>query len=293
MIPTIPRPVSLGVPAQYDDRGIYAIVNTQNGKFYLGSAKRFGPRWREHTRKLRGQIHHSQHLQAAWNKWGEPSFTTLLLERVDNEDALLSREEEWLKSTRPFDRSIGYNVCESAIAVMRGRMVSESTRQKISKANLGKKCGPRSPEYCMHMSEQRKGKPLPDKMHAAALAANTGRPCSIEKRLKISQAQKGRPGYKWTDEQKQRASESRRGRPGKPLSDQAKAKLSAVNLGKKRGPMSEAHRAALSKSLTGRIFSEEWKRNISIGKSRPWTDAKRRSWEDGKQRRQHGETNNS
>lgn len=57
--------------------GIYEIVNTVNGKRYIGSAKKFKIRWSKHVSALRLCKHHSRHLQAAWNKYGEAAFKFL------------------------------------------------------------------------------------------------------------------------------------------------------------------------------------------------------------------------
>lgn len=48
--------------------GIYEIVNTINGKRYVGSAVSLKRRWVDHRRDLRAGKHHSRHLQNAWAK---------------------------------------------------------------------------------------------------------------------------------------------------------------------------------------------------------------------------------
>ena len=53
---------------------IYAIVNTRNQHFYLGSTTRGRRRWYEHVTHLRGQRHENKYLQRAFNKYGERSF---------------------------------------------------------------------------------------------------------------------------------------------------------------------------------------------------------------------------
>ena len=55
--------------------GIYKIVNTVNGKKYVGSAVDIKRRWQAHKLRLRKNNHHSPKLQNAWNKHGESSFT--------------------------------------------------------------------------------------------------------------------------------------------------------------------------------------------------------------------------
>ena len=57
--------------------GIYEILNTANGKRYIGQAVNFAKRWKKHLTELRGGRHHSRHLQSAWNKHGETTFRFL------------------------------------------------------------------------------------------------------------------------------------------------------------------------------------------------------------------------
>lgn len=55
--------------------GIYAIVNTINGKVYIGSSKSVEGRCNGHFRDLRNHKHYNVKLQRAWNKYGEQSFS--------------------------------------------------------------------------------------------------------------------------------------------------------------------------------------------------------------------------
>ena len=66
--------------AERERSGIYAIVNTVNGKRYVGSAKRFRTRWNAHRAALNKGLHHSRHLQSAWNKYGAEAFVFTIIE---------------------------------------------------------------------------------------------------------------------------------------------------------------------------------------------------------------------
>ena len=55
--------------------GIYKIENIQNNKKYLGSSKDVKSRLENHKTTLKRGKHHNAHLQSAWNKYGEHSFT--------------------------------------------------------------------------------------------------------------------------------------------------------------------------------------------------------------------------
>jgi group I intron endonuclease len=48
--------------------GVYRIINTVNGKFYIGSTKNAKGRKKAHFNDLKRGKHHCEHLQRAWNK---------------------------------------------------------------------------------------------------------------------------------------------------------------------------------------------------------------------------------
>lgn len=135
--------------------GIYQILNTLDGKCYVGSSidieKRFyGPKG--HLQMLQENCHHSQKLQNAWNKYGKESFKLITLQECDKE-RLHFLEAFWM--TRLDSAYQGYNICiltlendrvnakkleETKLKIsesLKGRKVSEETGRKISKAKLG------------------------------------------------------------------------------------------------------------------------------------------------------------
>lgn len=60
--------------------GVYKIVNKINGKTYYGSAgKSFRHRWGNHKSQLKRNQHHCDHLQKAWNKYGEDIFEFVVI----------------------------------------------------------------------------------------------------------------------------------------------------------------------------------------------------------------------
>jgi group I intron endonuclease len=75
---------------------IYKIINTLNGKFYVGSTMDTRERFRTHRNKLRRGVHHCLHLQAAWNKYGEVCFVFILMEVVVATALLQAAEDVWL-----------------------------------------------------------------------------------------------------------------------------------------------------------------------------------------------------
>jgi predicted GIY-YIG superfamily endonuclease len=89
--------------------GVYQILCIASGKIYVGSAVDIRQRWAQHRRLLRRNKHHNQHLQQAWNRYGETSFVFSILELTER-DTLLSTEQQWIDKTRCFDSHVGYNI---------------------------------------------------------------------------------------------------------------------------------------------------------------------------------------
>lgn len=83
--------------------GVYVIVNKVNNKQYVGSAVDLYQRRTLHFSKLRCARHPSKHLQAAFNKYGEDSFSFGVLEEVSDvtRESLLACEQKWIDLLRP------------------------------------------------------------------------------------------------------------------------------------------------------------------------------------------------
>jgi group I intron endonuclease len=118
--------------------GIYKILNQTNGKIYIGSAVNLSTRWREHVWQLRRSIHSNRHLQSAWIKYGEDAFGFEVLEKVDDEEKLVEREQFYLDQLRPFDDRIGYNICAIAYSTL-GVPCSPEKAAKLAVANTGRR----------------------------------------------------------------------------------------------------------------------------------------------------------
>ena len=147
--------------------GVYEILNTTNGKRYIGSATNLRQRKRQHWSELRRNCHRNKHLQNTWNKHGEEVFRFEVIEYWEPE-FLVSMEQWWMNMLCP-----EYNlapVARSSFGVMR----TDETKAKMSKA--------------------RKGVNLSDKHKANISAAKIGRkrtPFTPEHKAKISAAMKG------------------------------------------------------------------------------------------------------
>ena len=112
--------------------GIYKITNTANGKIYIGSAFNLSNRISVHKYTLKNNKHKNLHLQYAYNLYGEDSFTFEIVEIVNDKTILLEREQCYLDSMKPYDRTVGYNIAKIA-GNTAGRKASQETVKEIRK----------------------------------------------------------------------------------------------------------------------------------------------------------------
>lgn len=151
--------------------GIYIIENILNNKVYIGQSVDIYHRWTQHKADLRNGHHHNEHLQRAWDKYGEEAFEFSVLLECDKSE-LNTSEKLFIEKYKSCDDCYGYNLTlggdgciglsQDSIDKMRksltGRHLSIDTRQKISEGNKGKKLPPRSDEHKHNLSNALKGK---------------------------------------------------------------------------------------------------------------------------------------
>ena len=133
--------------------GIYKIVNTVNGKAYVGQSQNIKKRIAEHFRLLRANKHSNSRLQNAFNKYGEEAFqafTEVICEDVKDMDAI---EEAFLSGEASFPEPVFYNIADFAKAPMRGKRHSEETRKKLRAAAKKRNIDFNCPEYRKRLSE--------------------------------------------------------------------------------------------------------------------------------------------
>lgn len=107
--------------------GIYMIKNIVNGKVYVGKSFDINGRWRHHRYELNKGAHVNNHLQSAWNKYGEDSFEFSIVEEC-SEDELNNKEIYWIKKMNAYHN--GYNQTEGG----EGTHLPEDIKQKISES---------------------------------------------------------------------------------------------------------------------------------------------------------------
>jgi group I intron endonuclease len=182
--------------------GIYHILNTVNGKRYIGSARNIDTRWKQHRRELRENRHHSITLQRAWNKYGEQAFVFEILDEIDYSSILLVAEQCYLSMNFGENgEKLGYNIYPTAggskgakhrpevIARRIGRKCTEESRRKMSESHIGKLLPEEQKRKIGEAHKKWHTDPENKKKHHET---HMGRFCSEETRHKISERQKGK-----------------------------------------------------------------------------------------------------
>lgn len=82
--------------------GVYQIVNTANGKKYIGSTSRRGfyTRWNDHVKMLLNGKHNPI-FQNSWNKWGQESFQFYVIQYFEKGDPRILKLEQALLDSIP------------------------------------------------------------------------------------------------------------------------------------------------------------------------------------------------
>ena len=90
---------------------IYEIRNKLNKMIYIGSTKNLEQRWNAHLYGLRNGEHFNNHLQSAWNKYGEDNFEFIPIEEIDD-DKQYYIEQEYINKYRKLNqkKKIIYNL---------------------------------------------------------------------------------------------------------------------------------------------------------------------------------------
>jgi hypothetical protein len=111
---------------------VYKITNLLNNHCYIGSCKNSRIRWNNHKSTLGRDIHHSPHLQNAWNKYSKENFSFQILEYCDY-SKILERENYYIQEFKP-----EYNILQTA---HKGRQKNhtDETKRLISSKKEKKK----------------------------------------------------------------------------------------------------------------------------------------------------------
>ena len=75
-------------------------------------------------------------MQNSYNKYGIQYFILVLLEKVESENDLITREQYWINTLDATNKDIAYNICPTAESKL-GLKHSEKTKIKMSKSMKG------------------------------------------------------------------------------------------------------------------------------------------------------------
>ena len=181
--------------------GIYEILNTINKKKYIGSTKDFNERKKRHWYDLRNNRHINQHLQSAWNKYGESAFVFSPIIYC-GEEHLLEVEQVLLNRNKN-----GYNIATDAEAPHKGKRHRPESIEKMRQAKIGKK---RTPETIEKMRLGNLGRKQSTETKEKQRKAQLGRKYPPETIERMRQANIGKNlGRKRTPETKAKMRQSR------------------------------------------------------------------------------------
>ena len=108
--------------------GVYCIINTVNGKRYVGStASSFKQRFMQHIQKLRRGAHANKHLQASFLKYGESSFRFEILEIVETSEGIRDLEKHYIEVYKAVEEGYNENPDPNYSPMLNG-----TTQQKVS-----------------------------------------------------------------------------------------------------------------------------------------------------------------
>lgn len=100
-------------------KGIYTITNIINDKYYVGSSLNVKNRLKVHKQQLIKNIHPNNHLQGAWNKYGEDNFKFEIVLDLSSstEEIIRAIEQEILD--KEFNKT--YNLLKQVLGTKRNK----------------------------------------------------------------------------------------------------------------------------------------------------------------------------
>ncbi len=166
--------------------GIYALINYDNGRAYIGQSVNLGKRSKTHFWMLRNGRHPNKHLQKAYDQ--DPQAFGFRVVAFCEREELNDLERDAIAH-------LGYyNMCEGGDGTQ-GRICTEETRRKISEATRGKMTDERKAEKTAQLvsyNKSEEGRRKASERFKGREPWNKGRACPEEQKRKVSEKLKGR-----------------------------------------------------------------------------------------------------
>ena len=164
---------------------VYQILNTSNGKVYIGQTIDPKRRWHHHKYYNKKT---NQHFTYAFKKYGVESFQFYIIQELYSKQEMDDAEIYWIKYYNSKNDNFGYNITEGGSKAL-GFKHSEETKLKLSLINKGKTA---SEETRKKLSEAGKGRISSKETREKLSKSNTGKKRSQEtcKKLKISNSKR-------------------------------------------------------------------------------------------------------
>jgi group I intron endonuclease len=233
---------------------IYGIKNKTDNKIYIGQTINLENRIKDHMKRLSNEKHWNNYLQRAWDKHGEENFEFIVLEECEeNKDILNEKEIYWIKKLNSTNKEFGYNGEHGGSA---NKKVSEETREKMSKARMGKL-----------LSDGTKRK-IREKLRNRIVSEET------KEKHRILSSGENNPMYgkHLSEETKKKLSEINKGREspnkGNKFSDEVKGRLKITNSGENNGRFDKKIKNKSSEFI-GVCFHKQsgtWRSSIVVNK---------------------------
>lgn len=93
-------------------RKVYLIRHKTTGRIYIGSSSNPERRYLTHMYQLKAGLHPVEDMQKDFNEYGFNFTFTLIDEISDQSEA--SKEYQWMKFFKSYNRGIGYNYMDRA-----------------------------------------------------------------------------------------------------------------------------------------------------------------------------------
>ena len=112
--------------------GIYMLRNEIDGKIYIGQSTNLEKRNKQHKNALLNNRHFNEHLQKAYNKYGNV-FKFIIIE-LCSEEELDDKELYWINKFNSLNKKYGYNILSGG---KQFKCHSQESKNKIRNANQG------------------------------------------------------------------------------------------------------------------------------------------------------------